>query len=83
MNRYLIKDQYDKTYQRRGTMIKSDSGLYYFLADYNKAKRFDSIPRYRFGGGLLELYRFTDVRTKKYIDDACTLEGIIIIIGHA
>ena len=66
---YIIRDNNGKLDQKKGTLCESESGLFYFLTDYNKAKKFDSIPRYKKGTGLLELLRFVDYKTKKHIDD--------------
>lgn len=65
---YVVFDEYGKQSLRKGKIIQSDCGLYYFLADYNKAKRFTSIPRYRMVGAVSEFLKFNDYRVKKHID---------------
>ena len=65
---YVVFDEHGKHSLRKGNIIQSDSGLYYFAADHNKAKRFDSIPRYRMTGAVSEFLKFNDNRTKKHID---------------
>jgi len=68
MKTYVVFNEYGKSSLRKGKIIQSDSGLYYFAADYRNAKRFTSIPRYRMVGSASEFLKFTDYRMRKNID---------------
>jgi hypothetical protein len=68
MEVYTLIEEHGSTRQRRGQLIQSASGLYYFNADYNKAKLWDSVRRYRMDVDGKTL-RLVDYRRKKYIDD--------------
>jgi hypothetical protein len=65
---YIIIDEYGKKDLKKGTLAQTQSGLYYFVSDFNKARRFDSIPRYSKSAGVGEFLRLVDYKTRKYID---------------
>jgi hypothetical protein len=70
--KYITIDEYGMRKERRGTLIECDcGGLFYLLADYNKATGHWSVPRYMPVGtenGAI-LLQIADYRTKKHIDD--------------
>jgi hypothetical protein len=70
MESYTVYGPYGgKPAFRKSTVTQNAHGLYYFVADYNKAKTFDSVHRYKLDADDGHVLRFVDYRRKKYIDN--------------
>ncbi len=70
MGTYTIIDENGQKATRRGKLVQNEHGLYYFVADYNRARRFDSVSRYRMSPDAERPLIFADYRRKRFIDDA-------------
>ncbi len=68
METYVITDDNGQQATRRGRIVQNKHGLYYFIADYNKAKLYSSISLYRMAPDTENTLVFADYRRKKTIN---------------